>query len=353
MSLLPLEIYFKRVAEDRNCFPNRSDSYFNRYMYLLDYLKSHIYQHVNTGLIINSEDDSPSLYTDHSLEHFDEVVKSAGSLLGVDATNINSTNLKLNLSPYEIYCLLVAIRVHDAGNIHGREGHNKLCINLLREAMPSNNFDMPEARIIAKIAEAHGGKTPNGGKDTISLLNKEIRTDSLIVQSQLLAGILRIADEICENRNRAANYLLSHGKIPEGNKIYHSYAASITNSQFDNGVLLIDFAINEEWVREKYSYENDNIFLIDYIYERLDKIDLERLYCNRFTKTICSIDSIKIKITIYDKNYYDEVLNWDIIIEESGYPTRDSPLKQYTDKYNGEMILGRLVESDNEKIQSN
>lgn len=91
--------------------------------------------------------------------------------------------------------------------------------------------------------------------------------------------------------------------------------------------------------------------MIDYIYERLDKIDLERLYCNRFTKTICSIDSIKIKITIYDENDYDEVINWDIVIEESGYPTRDSPLKKYTDEYNGETILDKLVENNNEKVK--
>lgn len=351
MSLLPLEIYFQRVAEDKNFFPNRSDNYFNKYMSLLDYLRANIYPTINTGLIVNSNDDSASLYTDHGPEHFDEVVKSAGFLLGIDATNSTSPNLKLDLSPYEIYCLLVGIRIHDAGNIHGRGGHNKLCIQILREAMPSNNFDMAEARIIAKIAEAHGGKTPDGGKDTINLLSKEIRTDSLIVQSQLLAGILRIADEICENRNRAANYLISHDKIPEGNKIYHFYAASITNSQFENGVLLLDFAISEEWIRKKYSYEKSEIFLIDYIYERLDKIDLERLYCNRFTKTICSIDSIKAKITIYDENHYDEIINWDIVIEESGYPTRDSPLKKYTDEYNGEMILDKLVESNNEKVK--
>ncbi|WP_201549819.1 HD domain-containing protein [Psychrobacter fjordensis] len=343
MSLLPLEMYFKKVSQNNNSFPNRSGEYFSKYLSILSYLKSNVYPQINVGLTINSDGVDKSLYTDHSTAHFDEVVKYAGFLLGLGIDYDEESTQVVNLSPYEIFCLLVAIRIHDAGNILGREGHSNACFLVLKDIYSRNSFDQTENRIIAKIAAAHGGVTNSGSKDTIGVLEKSKGVHAIAVREQLLAGILRISDEICENRSRSSNYLMSYDMIPEANKLYHLYGTSITNNQYESNILMLEFSLRESWLSNKYRKEDEENFLIDYIYSRLEKMDLERIYCNRFTKEVCSIDSIKVTLSFFDEDESHEIAEpLAITLEDKGYPTRESPLLKYKEDYNGEAIQTKL-----------
>lgn len=354
MSLLPLEIYFKKVSNQKIKFPNNSAEYFSKYMSILEYLNTSIYPQINVGLSIHSDGENKSLYTDHGSEHFDEVVKYAGNLLGLDINYNEESDVDLNLNPYEIYCLLVAIRIHDAGNIQGRENHNNKCLSILRDIYSKNSFDQSETRIIARIAAAHGGKTSDGSKDTIGILEKAKGLYALTVREQLLAGILRISDEICENRTRSSNYLQSYNQLPIHNILYHVYGAAITHNRYENNTLTLEFSLKESLLNEKYIMDDKEIYLIDYIYLRLEKMDLERMYCNRFTREICNIDSIKVTILIYDEEEAYEIAEpLPIMLEDKGYPTRESPLQSYKESFSGEVILTKLKGRKDEKITFN
>ncbi len=109
-NLLPLEKKLESFATSmQHKFADQHVNYFRRYTTLLDNLRRHIYPHINAGL--SSLSKSPGLYTDHGERHFDEVVRYAGLILeGVE-----------DLEPFELYVLLCAIRIHDAGNVDGRE----------------------------------------------------------------------------------------------------------------------------------------------------------------------------------------------------------------------------------------
>ena len=166
MHLHPLEKVFERMAgTHRSSFPNTTIDYCVLYKGLVQHLRSNIYKDVDAGLAANTIEHG--LYTAHNSEHFDEVVLYAGELLGVKD---GSEDVK-NLSPYELYVLLVAIRVHDAGNIHGREEHERKCFTVLRNCGAASGDDDAEKKIIGSIAQAHGGKTPAGDKDTIGALD--------------------------------------------------------------------------------------------------------------------------------------------------------------------------------------
>lgn len=350
--LLPLEIYFKEQAKRVNEFPNKSTDYFVKYQNICDYLREHIYPNINVGLTINSDDTVGNevvkgLYTSHGQDHFDEVVNYAGQLLG-----LNTSNSDIGLEPFELYALLVAIRIHDAGNILGREGHNARCFEILSDVNSKVNLSTNEIQRIAKIAAAHGGKTRTGSKDTISTLKINHGIASSQLRERLVAAVVRFADEICENRNRSSNYLIEKGKVPEHSLIYHKYGAAINNNSVNSGVYTIDFILHVDDLKNKYMFneivEKGEIFLIDYIYTRLEKMNLERVYCNKFMGVLCPINSIKASISVHDDIGDDLIEPIAIELNDIGYPSIDDAhpnLQRCKDVLNGEAIL-KQIEGD-------
>ena len=66
--------------------------------------------------------------------------------------------------------------------------------------------DMVEKKAILDIAKAHGGKV-NGDKDTISKLHDKGLILGNDIRYQKIAAILRFADELADDSQRAARYL--------------------------------------------------------------------------------------------------------------------------------------------------
>ncbi|OIQ84250.1 hypothetical protein GALL_339410 [mine drainage metagenome] len=317
--LLPLEKVFVRNAAEKSKFPRQTVDYAAMYLGLLNHLRANIYKDIDAALAANSA--TPGLYTAHNAEHFDEVVHYAGSLLGVETGDEN-----VSLEPYEIYILLVAIRIHDAGNIHGREDHEKKCFSILRNCGAASGDDDSEKKVIALIAQAHGGKTTAGNKDTISELKDKEPLGKFFIRSRLIASIVRFADEICESRSRAANYLLTYGSIPTHSELFHKYAAAISAnvvSHKDRRLTLVYKVKLDDTSRPwgcAITGSKTESYLIDEILERLEKMDRERRYCNRFSRDIYTIDSIRATIDVIDNNV--ETIKTIAVPElyDSGYP---------------------------------
>lgn len=314
--LLPLEKYLQDKSSDRTLFPSLTLDYFEHYKNLVNHFRSNIYKDIGAGLAANST--LTGFYTSHDADHFDQVVNYAGLLLGI--SNDNHSTKDLMLSPYEVYILLIAIRIHDAGNILGREGHEKKCYQILRDSLPKGT-DLSEAKVIANIAQAHGGNI-NGNKDTIGSLPKETPISSTKIRNQLLAAILRFADEVCENRGRSANYALEYDALPEHSIIYHKYASVIVSNRIEDNLLYLDYQIHSNDVVKKWLLENKKKYLIDIIYQRLEKMNLERIYCNRFTRCLYTIDAIRANITIIDDDR--EPIHNIIVpdLSDEGYPNQ-------------------------------
>lgn len=165
--MLPLEKYFHEAAKASDKFPTPKD-YWKLYETMLHTLREEFYPNVNVGLSANSG-PVPAVYTDHSGDHFDEVVKYAGFLLGFDP---NSDHLpqKIDFHPFEVFLLLMAIRLHDVGNIYGRAGHEGKALDVYKQSVGSASRDPLESYAIVRIAQVHGGKSSKHDKDTISEL---------------------------------------------------------------------------------------------------------------------------------------------------------------------------------------
>lgn len=347
--LLPLEKKLQELAtEHSDCFPRIPGNYFTQYSELLNQLRLNFYPKIDAGLSSNSPDHS--FYTAHNSEHFDEVVRYAGELL-----LRSNSSAQFSLQPYELYALLVAIRIHDAGNIFGREEHEKKCFHILKTCNAGGS-DPFEKKKIAGIAQAHGGKTLIGDKDTIGALDEKNSIGTITIRPRLLAALVRFADEICENSSRATDL----DAIPEQSKIYHAYAGAIKANSFDGKWVNLEFMVPHQLATEtlnSYSFElvkNDEgidikneiiakVYLLDVIFDRLEKMDMERKYCNRFMKELVYVEGIRVKIEIIDEHLDVIKCLPPIELTEQGYPDKNTILHTYRKSCSGFAISQELT----------
>lgn len=335
-NLHPLEYLLQLICTEAANFPTPSN-HFQKYTDILGNLRSRVYNKINTGLAALSE--VSGLYTDHSAEHFDEVVLHAGILLGLyrnaDADKIKDKVISGNwiLTPYEIYILLLSIRLHDVGNIFGREKHEQHINKVIhRFDIVHLKQDRIEANMVASIAGAHGGKTPSGDKDTIGKLQQSEDNGHIFdINNKKIAAITRLADEICENRLRVD---IEGPDIPEHNLVFHKYAASINSNTVKNGSLYLRFQFKVGDLKKSYTikeYEGEeciskNVTLPDITLSRLKKAELERRYCNRFMPESIQIKDISVAIEIIEdekdeESFKHETLdNITFTLKEGGYP---------------------------------
>jgi len=349
MDNLYLEKKLESWAVDfKDKFPVMGVNYFERYKGIVGVLETNYYPRINEGLSAKSAKPG-GVYTSHGPEHFKEVVKFAGYLLD-ESIDENS------IYPYELYLLLVAIRIHDVGNMYGREEHEKKCFKILKDIGSIAGDDNRELRIIADIAESHGGYSKNGSKDTISDLQEGITTyASIDYRPRLIASIVRIADEICELPDRAATQLLKDGEIPRVNEIYHYYAVSILSikPKLSEQSIDITYSINVNYLENPVGKDDGEAYLHDEIFKRLDKMHLERSYCSRFMGDY-SYNKIRATIQVDEEDDTGQIETlWkeEFTLKDEGYPSNEkSPLfeDERIRNIEGSRFWNRLKGDDNE-----
>ncbi|ODM29853.1 hypothetical protein A6779_12055 [Marinobacter adhaerens] len=349
-NLLPIELWLQKKAEDPNLFPNSSDNHFDRYWTAKTQLEP-LYKWIGPGT--SAEDNG--IYTDHSIDHFNAVIKYTGFLLGlpqhVDQSNID---VELKLNPYEVYLTLVSILLHDAGNIYGRQGHEKRPAKIIQDLGPAAFPDNFEARTIAHIARVHGGKKLDAKgettKDTIS--NSPLKAidhyKGTKYRAQLIAAIVRFADEICEDRDRASQPLLISRNLPRQSEVFHQYAHSISSVEVDLQAKMINIKFElekEDAIRTFGKGEADDIqevYIIDEINERLEKMYCELCYCRRFFAEALSIDAIRATVIIHDEDEPAQEETFEL--RERGYPSQPFKFKEEHPEWCGEKVKNSLMQ---------
>jgi len=328
-NLLPLEKWLKYTdTQSRTQFPDRNVSYFARYKHFKDNLQP-VYDYIGAGT--SAEDGG--VYTGHGPSHFDDVISYAGKLLGIPNDYSGTEDFPINLYPYEVFILLISILLHDAGNVEGRKGHEQRTQAIF--AKYDGNSDRFERRFIADIAKAHGGKfkLPDGtkSKDTIGRLITEANSTfgSTSYRPKLIAALTRFADEICEDSRRASKHLLDVGGLPKQSILFHKYAASIISSDVDLMAhqVHVKYSLYVSDLLDTYLKPSDDedqyVFLIDEIYERLKKMFAEMVYCSRFMRDAVKLEILRATIEIYREDERGDIELWDNIaieLKEQGYP---------------------------------
>lgn len=331
-NLPQLEQWLSEQPKDQ--FPeNGSVDYSLQYQHISQHMINKVHSQVDVGAAITNR----SLLTKHGPEHIKTVISRASKLAF-------PSDAECVLTPYEAYILLVAIHLHDVGNFSGRKRHEKKSTEVFLSLGPMAGDDTAEKRYITNIAEAHGGQF-KGSKDTIGNLPEKSKILDFQIRIQFIAGILRLADEIAEDRTRASSFLLKNGVIPDENLVYHDYADRLYSLTSEEREINFIFHLNEEIASRKYDKDGSEVFLIDEIFHRTWKTFCECIYCMRFTRPDISINTINITIEICTKNYMrvKDTIKYQII--EAGYPeTQFSQLfVQNPDLVNWNGLKGKLT----------
>lgn len=219
--------------------------------------------------------------TDHGSLHIKDVLDNAFELLGDDIGNLKSM---------ELYCLTMSILFHDVGNFFDRDKHRKLISPIYDKARPSDggNEDAEEKRIILSICEAHCGKHADGTNiNTLQDVIDRGRLERQTIRPNILAPILRLADELAEGEQRTSYYMIKRHSYSEENMIYHKYANS-TKVDIDRieGRICLTYNIKLNLSKSStnpgiISLEELDEFL-PFIYGRAFKLNQERQYAKHY-----------------------------------------------------------------------
>ncbi len=331
----PLERHFESLMlqdDAHNQFPYVSINRLDFYKQIKSKINQTYYRDTDSGLTADSRGGA---FTHHDLGHVDDVIRKAGQLLGT-GSDINEPAL-LRLTHHEVFVLLVACLIHDAGNREGRTGHASRARSILR-SVTDQRLDQKEVSIISKIAEAHGGTTVNGSKDTIGQLRLEDGVEQSRIRPRQLAAILRLADELAENPRRASTRTAELSDFP------NRYCTAISiRVDCQNRALSLDFCVADEDC-ELYgkSEKGDEMYFVDYIRSRVVKTELERRYCDRFLRGFATFDETRVNMEFIRND--QEWNNIHFELKEDGYPSVEPDAVLSPNKLNGTAIASKYKE---------
>lgn len=233
-------------------------------------------------------------FTDHGENHIRAVIASADSLCSAHVR-------KGDLSPVECYLLLFAIIYHDSAMVLGRRGHPhkaKEIIEELKVFVP----DPLSRRVIKEIVSAHSGRNTLKRPRATERLTFDGTTTT--VRPRALAAILRLADEISENRSRISQALLE--TVPDTSRIYWEYANTVNASApIDQYTIGIDFELDMSRATKIFDCqeyqgltEDGEVSLIEYLVYRIEKMNIERAYCVAASSGLLRFQEIRVSLTL-------------------------------------------------------
>ena len=263
------------------------------------------------------EENSTIFLNKHGAEHVSKVTERAFDIIKCFDRSFPSF--------YEIFLLLCSISVHDVGNIFGRTNHEKSIYKLINSTCNNIIDDTIERKVISRIAGVHSGRI-KGSKDTISCLKEKYTVNNIEIREQMLASILRFADELADDNTRANEPALKYNIVGEASEIFHIYSSTLhtvklqqnpVNNAWD---VVLKFQFDEETAKKQFKKGSTNIYLLDEIYQRTFKMEQERIYCMRFLRIYCSIESINVEITIDNDEDVFDLKTIKYVLQEKGYP---------------------------------
>jgi hypothetical protein len=208
----------------------------------------------------------------------------------------------------------------------GREGHVVSLQDVMRTAGEACGRDEIERILLRKIAQAHGGtlRGVRDSNDKIGLtLEPVVSFTEDDARPRVISSILRFADELSDDKKRAYKTLLEINKIPKKSQVFHAYATSLeaVTIKHDEKSVELRFFIHKDFTLEKFGKLEEEIYLLDEVYNRTMKINLGRIYCMQFCKKLIDIEKIVVEIRFYANFVDDELfppINFTLC--DSGYP---------------------------------
>lgn len=217
--------------------------------------------------------------TDHSPDHVARVLDRAGNLVGEITQS--------PLTACDLYFLILSIQFHDAGNIYGRNDHQKRTAEIYNFVRSHAHSDREELLLLSRIVGAHTGTAPDGSKDTLNFLDHIASFRGRQVKLRDVAATLRLADECEEGPARTSKFMQGIG-YDDVSARFHQYAQS-TRVFIDRGNNRIALTYHIDIPEANGGQmlpkdEQDLRDFLEFIYSRVHKLDQERRYASHYSK---------------------------------------------------------------------
>lgn len=312
-----LEEELNKFLGQTSVFPEKKD-YIGIYNVFKHNFNTQIHPDVKTKIL---EIEKSGFYNDHGVDHIKMVIERASWILSCVNPALEKRDNHFFISPYEVFILLMSIHLHDTGHlIASRADHAKAGREILAKFDKGNLLTIAEKRIIGSIAQAHGGKN-----DPIGKLEHEISISHQKIRPQLLAAILRLGDELAEDKTRASKFLLDIGNLEKTSEIFHLYSASLDSIDLSNNEICLEFCFLDRISILQYPKvvkgSIENTYLIDEIYDRTLKTFTEALYCNRFLIPELRFNKVKVNVLILNEENHENIISIKYELKELLYPT--------------------------------
>ncbi|MBZ0206903.1 MAG: hypothetical protein K8H89_11305 [Flavobacteriales bacterium] len=297
-----LESWFLDESKGKQAqFPHGED-YGYKYCVMSDALHTWVHPEVEKGAMIKDG----GLLTGHASHHVRTLQQRCGELL---------EGSSVNLSLLEIYILLVAAHIHDVGNVLGRKGHEVSAQKILE--LIGNGIvgqDKLVNQCAFQIAQAHKG-------NVLHILPSEDHVLGHPVKVLFLAALLKFADELAENYQRANNLMAALGELPPESELYHQYAQAVNTikARPQSRDIIMMYNVDRLLMCKKFQKKDETITLLDEIHLRVLKTYAERVYCMKYLRPYINIDTIKVTIRIEENKQ---------VVEEKGYELEESSIVQ-------------------------
>lgn len=296
------------AGEFPSILPTGASSFSDVFNNVERYMNENIHKHVVAG----AAGAGDGILNDHGPGHIAMVEERAYQLLG---------NKAEELKGYEILILLLSIHFHDVGNVFGRTAHEEKIgdvFDALGERFP---FDSTLQRIITDIAMSHGGNR-DGDKDTLAYVNEKEYIDGIPIRARIIASILRFADEIADDKNRASSLLLAMGTIPRENRVFHEYSKCLEPPVIAGDTIILNYNINSEFVHNKITKLDSEVYLYDEILSRVQKCLCELDYCKRYSDGFIRVSALSVTINVLSHNKRRVVFKDSFKVRLTGYPDK-------------------------------
>lgn len=277
--LLGIEQVFKEKDDERMLF--------DKYRILKNELLTHEY----VFTLVNFRGG-----VDHGPGHIKRVIERADELLSSEVLN--------QMELYEFFILLLSALYHDEGLLKGREDHPKKSAELAWLDAENYITRREDIEYITKIVEVHGRK---GDIDrTFSAHKDREKIGGDWIQPKFLAALLRLADELDEDFQRAEERVKRKIELPLKSEIFWEVPQRIKgiDPNPEKEAIYMRVALKkEDLLKEKYQVQKKQVSLIEALLEKLCKINKERKYCVKFFPKGLMFKRISVDIVLPGTEY--------------------------------------------------
>jgi hypothetical protein len=244
--------------------------------------------------------------TDHGEGHINRILEKLYRLLKPHLPITGNPNGRI-IDVENLHLLLHSLLWHDIGNLFGRHAHNdkrniKKVFNLIKEFL----YDEPRRSYIPLIAEGHSG----AGSIERNINNPSITIHDYTIYPRFLSALIRIADEIDEDNRRIESRITP----PPESEAYWAFCrmnqAIIPEYIFDpvkgaSFEIKVNSNIYKNSLCKILKKGKNNVMAFKEYVFRINKINNERIYCNKFLSDAFyfnQIEKVSVEINILDEN---------------------------------------------------